>query len=40
MICPPKVRQTFGGAFFMKETGKNRRKYSPEFTITVIVGAN
>ena len=37
MICTPKVRQTFGGAFFMKEIEKKRRKYSPEFKIAVIM---
>ena len=37
MICTPKVRQTFGGAFFMKRKKEWNTKYSPEFKIGVIM---
>ena len=37
MICTPKVRQTFGGAFFMKKRKRTNKKYSPEFKISVIL---
>ena len=37
MICTPKVRQTFGGAFFMKRKKEFNTKYSPEFKISVIL---
>ena len=37
MICAPKVRQTFGGAFFMKRKKEWNTKYSPEYKITVIM---
>ena len=37
MICTPKVRQTFGGAFFMAKKGQLFKKYSPEFKLSVIL---
>ena len=37
MICTPKVRQTFGGAFFMAKKGQTFKKYSPEFKLSVIL---
>ena len=37
MICTPKVRQTFGGAFFMKRKKEWNTKYSPEYKISVIM---
>ena len=37
LICTPKVRQTFGGAFFMKKRKRTNKKYSPEFKISVIL---
>ena len=37
MICTLKVRQTFGGAFFMKKRKRTNKKYSPEFKISVIM---
>ena len=37
LICTPKVRQTFGGAFFMKERKRTNKKYSPEFKLSVIL---
>ena len=37
MKCTPKVEQTLGGAFFMKERKRKYRKYSPEFKISVIL---
>ena len=37
LICTPKVRQTFGGAYFMSRKKKFNTKYSPEFKITVIM---
>ena len=37
MICTPKVRQTFGGAFFMRKKGTKNKNYSPEFKISVIL---
>ena len=33
----PKVRQTFGGAFFMAKKGQVLKKYSPEFKLSVIL---
>lgn len=37
MKCTPKVRQTFGGAFFMARKGQVFKKYSPEFKLSVIL---
>ena len=37
MICTPKVRQTFGGAFFMAKKGQVFKKYSTEFKLSVIL---
>ena len=37
MKCTPKVRQTFGGAFFMAKKGQEFKKYSPEFKLSVIL---
>ncbi len=37
LICTPKVRQTFGGVFFMKRKKEWNTKYSPEFKIGVIM---
>ena len=37
MICTPKVRQTFGGAYFMSKKGSKNKKYSPEFKLSVIL---
>ena len=37
MKCTPKVRQTFGGAFFMAKKGQKQKKYSPEFKFNVIL---
>jgi transposase-like protein len=37
LICTPKVRQTFGGAIFMKRKKEWNTKYSPEFKIGVIM---
>lgn len=38
LICTPKVRQTFGGAyFFMSREKKFNTRYSPEFKMSVIL---
>ena len=37
MKCTPKVRQTFGGAFFMAKKGQKQKKYSPEYKLSVIL---
>jgi hypothetical protein len=38
MICTPKVRQTFGGAYFYERKKEWNTKYSPEYKISVIMG--
>ena len=37
MLSTPKVRQTFGGAFYMAKKGQIFKKYSPEFKFNVIL---
>lgn len=37
MKCTPKVRQTYGGAFFMSRSKNFNTKYSSEFKISVII---